>query len=136
MKLPFVTRSHHEEVVSALKDRLTACAKLLYPNGVPQEFQLLLGIHIEQAKVVTEPELTDDEKAVEEMKAEQARDRAELDRLRRLSPSKLGPALARMMTKYGQMGAYTAVKQSPASAIFAKAEAEAISSMVGASKQT
>jgi hypothetical protein len=121
MKLPFLTRARHEEVVSAL-------AKLLYPDGVPQEFQMLLGIHIEQAQaqVAAEPELTDDEKAIEEMKAEQARDQAEIALIRRVRPSQLGPALARMMEKYGHQSAYTAVKQSPASAIFAKAEEEAI----------
>jgi creatinine amidohydrolase/Fe(II)-dependent formamide hydrolase-like protein len=123
LKFPFVTRARHEEVVSAL-------AKLLYPNGVPREFQMLLGIHIDeeqaQTQVAAEPELTDDEKAIEEMKAEQARDQAEIALIRRVRPSQLGPALARMMEKYGHQSAYTAVKQSPASAIFAKAEEEAI----------
>lgn len=128
MRLPFVTRAHHEEIVGAMKAQLTACAKLLYPNGVPEEFQLLLGIHIEQPQIVAEPEreLSDDEKAIAEMKAEQARDRANLARIKRTHPSQLGPAIARMMEKYGHQSAYMAAKQSPAGAVFAKAAEDAM----------
>jgi hypothetical protein len=129
MRLPLITRAHHEEVVRALKDRLTACAKLLYPNGVPEEFQLLLGIHIEQAAQeakVAEREPTEDEKAIAQMRTERSRDEAELARIKRTRPSQLGPAIARMMEKYGQRSAAAATRQSPAIALFAQAEEEAL----------
>lgn len=129
MPFPLVTRSHHDETVRALKDKLTACAKLLYPNGVPEEFQLLLGIKIEaQTQVASEPERepTEDERVVAAMKAERARDEANLARIKRTRPSQLGPAIAAMMEKYGHQAASAAVRQSPATAIFAKAEEEAL----------
>lgn len=129
MRFPFVTRAHHEEVVNAMKDQLTACSKLLYPSGVPEEFQLLLGIKIDaQAQVASEPERepSEDEKAIAAMKAERARDEANLARIRRTRPSQLGPAIAAMMEKYGHQQAAAATRQSPASVLFAKAKEEAL----------
>lgn len=132
MKFPFVSRSQHEETVKALKKQITGLAKLLYPDGVPEEFQLLLGIHIEARADAPprEPELTEDQKAVAEMKAEQARDRANLDRIKRLRPSQLGQALTTYMEKWGSASRFTAnvkpATASPAMELFAKAEREAL----------
>lgn len=128
MRFPFVTRAHHEAVVGKMQKQLEGVAKLLYPQGVPEEFQLLLGIHIEakDSQPAPEPELTDDQKAIAEMKAEQAADKARLERIRRTRPSQLGPALASYMQKWGFQQAAVSARQSPATAIFAQAEAEAL----------
>ena len=130
MPFPFVSRAHHEAVVKDLRSKLEGCARLLYPDGVPEEFQLLLGIQLEQKASspapVPERELTDDEKAIEEMKAEQAADWAEIVRIERTRPSQLGAAMARHMAKWGAARFATPTTgQSPARAVFAKAEAEA-----------
>jgi hypothetical protein len=128
MRFPFVTRAHHDEMVARLKDQVKGLAMRLYPEGIPEETQLVLGIRVE-AKVVVEKErkLTDDEKAIAEMKADQERDRANLARIRRTSPSQLGSVLARYMAKWGTQTAIAASKPSPAMILFAEAEAEALS---------
>lgn len=128
MRFPFVTRAHHETVVTAMKQQLEGLAKLLYPRGVPQEFQLLLGIQIEASanQPEPEPELTDDQKAMAEMKAQQAADRARLERIRRTRPSQLGAALSDYMRKWSWQKATGSVAPSPVSSLFARAEAEAL----------
>src|SRR5437868_11480687 len=87
MPFPFVTRSHHEEVVRLLKSQLTGVAKLLYPEGVPEEFQLLLGIEIPaspQLKLQAEPE-SEPAAIVEEDKEEETQpNRAKEEEIRRL----------------------------------------------------
>lgn len=97
MLFPFVTRSHHEAVVKSLKDQITALAKLLYPQGVPEEFQLLVGIHIEEnSKPVTEEKKPEapDEKLFQAIKDEKEAFRAKLRAARRTSPSRIGPMIA------------------------------------------
>jgi len=135
MKFPFVTRAHHEEVVRLLRSQITGLARTIYAGGeVPEEFQLLLGIHIEpkSASIAPERELTEDEKALAEMKAEQARDLAALARIKRTRPSQLGTALAAHMEKWGARSALAASKPSPisvsesdAASMFAQAAADA-----------
>ncbi len=55
MRFPLVTRAHHETVVQAMKQQMEGLAKLLYPRGVPPEFQLRLGIQIEASANQSEP---------------------------------------------------------------------------------
>src|SRR5712692_7929697 len=116
MPFPFVSRAHHEEVVRGMKEQIVGLAKLLYPNGVPEEFQLLVGIHIEAQGEKPEPErpLTDDEQAIAEMKADHERDKANLARIKRLRPSQLGPAMANYHQKWGYLKATAAAAPSPA----------------------
>lgn len=128
MRFPLVTRSRHEQEVSRLTDQIRALAKLLYPQGVPEEFQLLLGVRIDTAERETaEPErsLTDDEKMIAEMKAEQERDQANLARIKRTRPSLLGAEIARHMKKWGGITVATPAK-TEAAEVFSKAEAEAL----------
>jgi hypothetical protein len=119
MKFPLVSRAHHERVVTAL-------AKLLYPEGVPAEFQLLLGVEIPQQESATtpvhdvatsEPLPTEDDEAAEQ-RLENIR---RLTSLRRTAPSKLGPELARIMQADAMRGAHRPAKQ-----IFAAAKEQAL----------
>lgn len=131
MRWPFITRAHHEDIVTRMRDQIMGLAMRLYPEGVPKETQLVLGIHMEvpaQSKAA-EPELTEDEKAIAEMKAAQVRDWAQVQRIKRTRPSQLGLALSDYMSRWGYQrpGSQNAAP-SPAIAIFAQAEAEALDS--------
>lgn len=101
MKFPFVTRSHHEEVVNLLRSQLAGLARTLYGGDVPKEFQMLLGIEIpdtgEKPVEPKEPVLTHDEQIEEEEAQRQARNRAELTSRMRTRPSTVGPAMERIM---------------------------------------
>lgn len=131
MSFPFMFRSDHDEIVGELRARIIGLAKLLYPTGVPQEFQLLLGVSIpDSPSMVTaaveevEPTLTPIQKAEEE-EAERQRDlRAELTSRMRTRPSTVGPALERIMYAepiYAARAAHPAVAR-----LFTEAKAEAL----------
>jgi hypothetical protein len=131
MQFPLMTRSHHEEVVSGLKRQIVALAKILYPCGAPEEFQLLLGIDVPQniAKVpVTElelePEQTDEQRAIEEMESEHAAAERRLRVIARTRPSQLGMAMAEEKARDLTRRAKAA---NPAPQIFQQARAEALS---------
>ena len=130
LKFPFVTRARYEEEVARLKDQIKGLAMRVYPEGVPEEAQLVLGIRVEAkpAQVQSEPEMTDDEKAVAQMKADQANDKANLERIRRTRPSLLGKAMADYMQKWGTatFGVSAKVASSPVAKLFADAEADAL----------
>jgi len=133
MPFPFVTRSHHEEVVRLLKSQLTGVAKLLYPEGVPEEFQLLLGIEIPaspQLKLQAEPEPA--ARVTEEVEQEETQpNRAKEEEIRRLrslartNPSRLGRELERAMARDAMQRANSA---HPSHAIFRQARAEVTNS--------
>lgn len=134
MRLPFISRAHHEEIVSRMRDQIRALAMRVYPDGITEEVSLLLGIpaSVTPVRLEPEPELTDDQIEIARMKAEQANDWAEVQRIKRTRPSQLGPAMARHMQKWGAqrfggsaMPADTS-EPSPAIAIFQQAEAEAL----------
>ena len=103
MKFPFISRWYHEAVTNQLRSQVLGLAKLLYPEGVPEEVQLLLGITIPASTASTTPETpeeepeetTDPEQQAEEEKREERIRR--LTSLRRRSPSRVGPAIAAMM---------------------------------------
>src|SRR2546430_4555911 len=134
MRFPFVTRSHHEEVVCLLKSQITGLAKLLYPEGVPEEFQLLLGIEIPvspQLKLQAEPE-PEPAAIIEEVEQEETHpNRAKEEEIRRLrsvartNPSRLGRELERAMARDAMQRANSA---HPSHAIFRQARAEVTNS--------
>lgn len=117
MKFPFVTRAHHEEVVEAL-------ARLLYPQGVPKEFQLLLGLQLGEAAPapVIEPEDEEDKapdaKLYRKIKNDNEAFKARLSSLKRTSPSRVGPAIEAELKRRAQRDANLA---HPASRVFAMA---------------
>lgn len=90
---PFLTRAHHNEVVKGLRNQIIALAKLLYPEGVPEEFQLLLGVEIPQSvkepAPISEPEaqLTPEQMIAETMENERAADQRKLTSIARTKPS-------------------------------------------------
>src|SRR5207302_6605725 len=116
-----------------LKSQLTGVAKLLYPEGVPEEFQLLLGIEIPaspQLKLQAEPEPA--ARVTEEVEQEETQpNRAKEEEIRRLrslartNPSRLGRELERAMARDAMQRANSA---HPSHAIFRQARAEVTNS--------
>jgi hypothetical protein len=120
VRLPFVSRAHHEEVVALLRSQLAGLARTLYEGDVPEEFQMLLGISIPStgkkavAKLQAEPDLTPDQKIEEEAAERKAAIQRDLESRRRTRPSTLGPQLERVMkqtTYYAARAANPAVAQ-------------------------
>jgi hypothetical protein len=128
MKLPFVTRSHHEEVV-AMKDRqITGLARTLYGGDVPEEMQLILGISIPATGKQAEPAeeekpLSDEDKLVRETKSKENEFKRRLEIARRVRPSQVGPMLAAEKVRRIKESANLA---NPAKAVFAQAREKAI----------
>lgn len=130
MQFPFVLRSYHEAEVTRLKEQLVALAKLLYPakdypDGVPVEFQMLLGVFIprpERPTAIEEreeaPQPVEDEEA-----QEREEDRRRLTSLARTKPSLVGPAMEEIMRRRIVRQVKNA---NPSGAVFAQAHAEAL----------
>ena len=132
MRFPFVTRRHHEEVVCLLKSQITGLAKLLYPEGVPEEFQLLLGIEIPtgaQPRLQVEPEpiVEEEDKPEETGETNRAEEIRRLRSVARTNPSRLGRELERAMARDAVTRATSAHPSThPSQAIFRQARAEAV----------
>lgn len=129
MPFPFVSRSHHDEEVTRLKEQLVALAKLLYPakdypEGVPVEMQMLLGVFIPRPEPTTAIE---EEATAEPVEDEEAQEREEdqrrLTSLRRTKPSLVGPAMEEIMRRRIIRQVKAA---NPSASVFAQAHAEAL----------
>jgi hypothetical protein len=133
---PFVTRSHHEEVVREIKDRLDESisrAEMLqralhrvHDSGFLGQygFQVYDSLpKTEGATQETEHEPTADEKEQDQLEAEHGAEKRRLASLRRTSPSRLGPELARLMAKDL---ANRAASAHPAAAVFEAARTTAL----------
>ena len=134
MKLPFVTRSHYEEMVGELRRQLAERERELY-RLKDLIFKEHFGVQLhdtiagEMKPVEPDAKLSREEEAAEEMEAERAADRARLASIRRTQPSRLGVAMADVMRKDMVRRAKAArptTVVSPAEAIFNQAKQEAL----------
>jgi hypothetical protein len=133
MRFPFVTRSHHEEVVTMLRETLAAREKELH-RLKDLIFQREFGVQLYDSLPADAPVQTAAEPEPEPEPArdlEQERDARELTALARTRPSQLGPAMERKMRRDVMRMAQAAhpthtVPGSPATAVFSKARKEAL----------
>jgi hypothetical protein len=112
MNFPLVTRSHHDEVVKLLGDRideliceretLQRALRRLQDKGFIDQWGFQLYDSLPQStlpKEPTEPELSDVEKEEKELTEEHQRDLRELASLKRTKPSLLGPRMEQILAK-------------------------------------
>jgi hypothetical protein len=134
MNLPFVTRSHYEEMVGELRRQLAERERELYrlKDLIFKEHfgvQLHDTIAAETVQVKPQENLTPEEEAAERLEAERAADRQRLASIRRTKPSQLGTAMADMLRKdmvRRANAARPAAVVSPAQEIFNQAKQEAL----------
>lgn len=127
MRFPFVSRVYHEATVNGLRKQIIGLARVLYPNGVPEEFQLLLGVEIPTTEVASPvaapaptPSSTDQ---AEEEEAERIRDiKAELRSRMRTRPSTVGPFMEQVMRQTTIL--QTRAAHPSVAKMFAQAESE------------
>jgi hypothetical protein len=125
MRFPFVTREHHDDVVRIMRSQLEGLLRQLYPQGVPAEAYLLLGMK-EEACALPQPKLQgepEDKPPTEEqvLKEERNEDRRRLTSLRRTSPTRFAKEMGRVMVRDMTRG----LRRPEPRHIFEKAHAEA-----------
>lgn len=130
MLFPWLSRRQHDAEVKALRNQVVALAKLLYPNGVPEEFQLLVGIEIPHSDSATSASVTT--AGPEPLTAAQQAEDEEEGRIRglqtelrsrmRTRPSTVGPYLERIMKQTSLLQSRAA--HPTVAKIFAQADAE------------
>ena len=122
MIFPFVSRSHHEEIVGELKQQLAERdrdLRMILKNHFGLQFE---EVQAQPKEAVPEPEITID--------SEEAQDQRRLAAIRRTNPSRLGQEMTRLMQKRAMRMAAAAhpvrTVNARASAIFEKARTEAM----------
>lgn len=136
MNFPLVTRSHHDEVVKLLKDRvdeliceretLQRALRRLHDKGFIDQWGFQLYDSLPESAVpvdAVEPEPTAAEQEAMDMAREHQDDQRRLASIRRTKPSLLGPEMEKIMVKQAANRANAA---HPAREVFSAARAIAI----------
>jgi hypothetical protein len=136
MNFPFVTRSHHDEVVKLLGDRideliceretLQRALRRLHDKGFIDQWGFQLYDSLPKFEAPTEPaepELTEAEQAELDLAREHQADKRRLASIARTKPSQLGAEMERQMAKDA---ANRAAAAHPAREVFSAARAIAI----------
>lgn len=131
MKFPFVSRSHHEDVVAlkdliiaergirvqALETELHRLKDLIFKNN----FGVQIHDTIPEPQMEPEPVLTEEEKQVQEYQQQKDYEKARLASIAATRPSALGDALSRELKRDTEQRARAA---NPVRQVFASARAE------------